>query len=637
MSEERQELVRINWSECFPFTQLFRSFRLSVHPPKLLLALLAVLAIYGAGRLMDGIWGRRVVVDAAATETAPGGEVEAFLSWPRDAFSQWRRDAEERRVVADASLAMQTLEDLRSDRDKARGLAEEGGVCGRIEEELDRKLDDAVEALDQRLKDTQQILTKQVDQLTGQASERAESELPARKRQVKQAHDALLVMLTKGGGSVPPHLTTSGAMDRLLILNSNLTDAKDREEDAKSLEKDRATLRDALALRAALDQGVSRRGRHIFDTMMKEGITTVGLAMRSVLAGKFWTDDRPDELPGLVGSVKRGVMVCVWFFYAHWLFAVIYTAIWLVVWAVAGGAICRLAALHATRDEKISLREAVKFSLTKFVSFLTAPLIPLILIAVIGAITFVGGFVGAIPAAGQLLAGVLWSLALLAGFVMALVAIGAAAGTHLMYPTIATEGSDAFDAISRSFSYIYSRPWRLGWYLLVSIVYGTICLLFMKFLAFLLLRLAHAAAGLGMNVDGASKLATYGKLDAIWGAPVWGVSLFGRFGHVPLGGAEQVAAVLIAIFVFLVVGTVVAFVASFFFSASTVMYLLLRREVDATDLEDVYVEEEEEPFEPPAAPQADEAAAAEGAGEPEQPSEPESSGPETAEPKQDET
>jgi hypothetical protein len=207
-----------------------------------------------------------------------------------------------------------------------------------------------------------------------------------------------------------------------------------------------------------------------------------------------------------------------------------------------------------------------------------------------------------------------------------------------MYPTIATEGSDAFDAISRSFSYIYSRPWRLGWYLLVSVVYGTICLLFVKFLAFLLLRLAHAAAGLGMNFDGASKLATYGKLDAIWGAPAWGVSLFGEFGHVPLGGAELIAAILIAVFVFLVIGTVVAFVASFFFSASTVMYLLLRREVDATDLEDVYVEEEEEPFEPPADSEGEEAAATEGAGEPEKPSEPESSeqgGGEPTEPQQE--
>jgi len=635
MPEERQELVRINWSECFPFTQLFRSFRLSVHPPKLLLALLAVLVIYGTGRLMDGIWGRRVVVDAAATETAPGGEVEAFLSWPRDAFSQWRRDAEERRIAADASLVMQTLEDLRTNQAKARELAEEGGVYGRIEQELERKLDDAVDVLELRLDETQQILAKEVDKQTGQARERGEAELPVRKRQVKQAHDALLIMLTKGQHSVPAHLTTSGAVDQLLIPNRNLTETKDRQDDAKRLEGDRATLNGGLKLRVALDEAASRRGRHIFDTMMKEGITTVGLAMRSVLAGKFWTDDRPDELPGLVGSVKRGVMVCVWFLYAHWLFAVIFTAIWLVVWAVAGGAICRIAALHATRDEKISLREAVKFSLTKFVSFLTAPLIPLILIAGIGFITFAGGAIGAVPVVGQLLAGVLWFLALLAGFVMALVVIGAAAGTHLMYPTIATEGSDAFDAISRSFSYIYSRPWRLGWYLLVSVVYGTICLLFVKFLAFVLLRLAHAAAGLGMNIDGASKLATYGKLDAIWGAPAWGVSLFGRFGHVPLGGAELIAAILIAIFVFLVIGTVVAFAASFFFSASTLMYLLLRREVDATDLEDVYVEEEEEPFEPPTAPEADEAAP----GEPEQPSEPESSGQggEPAEPQQDQT
>ena len=176
---------------------------------------------------------------------------------------------------------------------------------------------------------------------------------------------------------------------------------------------------------------------------------------------------------------------------------------------------------------------------------------------------------------------------------MALVAIGAVGGIHLMYPTVATEGSDAFDAISRSYSYIYSRPWRTAWYLLVSIVYGTICFLFVKFLAFLLLRLAHLAAALGMNIDGAGRLATYGKLEAIWSAPTWSGSFFGGFFGVPLTTTEGIAAILMSIVVFIVVGLVVAFVVSFFFSASTVMYLLLRREVDATDFADVYVEEEE--------------------------------------------
>ena len=51
-----------------------------------------------------------------------------------------------------------------------------------------------------------------------------------------------------------------------------------------------------------------------------------------------------------------------------------------------------------------------------------------------------------------------------------------------------------------------------------------------------------------------------------------------------------------------------AFLASFYFSGSTIIYYLLRREVDATDFVDIYLEESEESEEqqaPPAAPPSD--------------------------------
>jgi len=55
-----------------------------------------------------------------------------------------------------------------------------------------------------------------------------------------------------------------------------------------------------------------------------------------------------------------------------------------------------------------------------------------------------------------------------------------------------------------------------------------------------------------------------------------------------------------------IVGMVGAFLISYFVSASTEIYYLLRRHVDATDLDDVFVEEAEEedllPLETEAAP-----------------------------------
>ena len=53
MSEDTHVLRGINWRETFPFTNIFRSFRVAIHPSKLILALLAILLLYIGGRTMD--------------------------------------------------------------------------------------------------------------------------------------------------------------------------------------------------------------------------------------------------------------------------------------------------------------------------------------------------------------------------------------------------------------------------------------------------------------------------------------------------------------------------------------------------------------------------------------------------------
>jgi len=162
-----------------------------------------------------------------------------------------------------------------------------------------------------------------------------------------------------------------------------------------------------------------------------------------------------------------------------------------------------------------------------------------------------------------------------------------------MYPTIAVEGSDSFDAISRSFSYIFARPWRMGFYTLIAGVYGAICYLFVRFFAFLLLAAVRGSSKLAINLDSSSLIAIRGKLDAIWPAPAFG-NLHPEIAWIGLNWSECVGAFLIWIWVGLVAAAVLAFVVSFFFSVNTTIYFLLRHRVDATDMEDVYLEEEVE-------------------------------------------
>ena len=45
MADEPQQIRGINWRETFPFTHLFRAFRVAVHPSKLMLGLIALLIL----------------------------------------------------------------------------------------------------------------------------------------------------------------------------------------------------------------------------------------------------------------------------------------------------------------------------------------------------------------------------------------------------------------------------------------------------------------------------------------------------------------------------------------------------------------------------------------------------------------
>jgi hypothetical protein len=115
---------------------------------------------------------------------------------------------------------------------------------------------------------------------------------------------------------------------------------------------------------------------------------------------------------------------------------------------------------------------------------------------------------------GELTVGLLLPLAFVAAILIAVIAIGIVGGFSLMFPTIAYEDSDCFDSISRSFSYVYNKPWRMGLYMVIAFVYGAICYLFVRFFSFLVLWSTHAFLQVGFAYENR-------KLHAIWPEPAF--------------------------------------------------------------------------------------------------------------------
>ncbi|MDQ7780023.1 MAG: hypothetical protein RDV41_09985 [Planctomycetota bacterium] len=251
-----------------------------------------------------------------------------------------------------------------------------------------------------------------------------------------------------------------------------------------------------------------------------------------------------------------------------------------LIWSVFGGAITRIAAIEVACDERIETQKALHFARQKFGAFFWS-----FIACVIGFVFFllcvsVVSLVGRIPAAGPWLNIVLMiflPLALLSGFLMVLIAIGSIFGLPLFYPSISAEGTDSFDAISRGYSYVFSKPWHYIWYQLVGKFYGMISIGFVFLFGRAMINLTLHAGQLGMG--------NQFFFDAI---------LKGRAFYPPdIGIADKIAATIFYAWIFFTAAFIFAYAVSYCFSMATIMYFLLRKKVDGIEMTEVFEEKEE--------------------------------------------
>ncbi len=529
MADDRITLSGINWRETFTFTHLFRTFRVAIHPSKLILGVLLLLSLYLGGRFLDLIWpvdSRAVPGEVAAYAMAQEGHGTTFDAQRR----ALRRDIERQyaRLLRDYEIV--------ESQDNADAAAAEARRHG--------ELIDAIKA----------ALVKERTQIE-------ERYLEARKKAEE----------------------IENASDRQTALNN-----------AEQARKDELARAHANRY-AEIQTAKSIKNQGIFEQFLLYEIAQVNGIVNSVLAWNWLGNNSVISHIWNFLTVGPG-----WLISHHPLFFFLLLILFLVVWSIFGGAIARIAAVHVAREEKISIRQALSFSVNKLLSYAFAPIIPLLIVVGIGVVVGVASLIGNIPFVGEIVVGLLFFLALIAGFVMTLVTLGLIGGFNLMYPTIAVEGSDSFDAISRSFSYIYARPWKMAFYTLVAVIYGALTYLFVRFFIWLMLMLTHTFVSRGFF-----RTAENGQdlFHTMWPQPeMWNLPYDVNF--LALGTGGDIAASLILFWVYLVISMLGAYAISFYFSANTIIYYLMRKDVDATELDDVYVEQMEEEFtETPPAPE----------------------------------
>jgi len=333
--------------------------------------------------------------------------------------------------------------------------------------------------------------------------------------------------------------------------------------------------------------------------------------------GHFWDWLLRHQLPVLVEPLVKLFSPVVYFFNPKAGFRVhiycVLVMLWtLLVWGFFGGAITRIAVVQVARQEKIGLMEAARFAARKYLSYVSAPLFPLVLVALLLILMVIFGYLHMIPIFGDIVIdGLLWGLMILVGLAMAVVLIGLV-GWPLMAATISAEGTDAWEAVSRSYSYVYQAPWHYIWYSLVALAYGVVIVFFVGLMGSLTVYLSKWGVTETPGVDWANRNPTYlfvyapesfgwrrvllqdenlhlinaeGQIDAAEYDRY--LSTFHWYNTV---GAVLVSVVWVGIIFMLVLG----FGYSYFWTAGSIIYLLMRRKVDDAELDEVYLEEEDE-------------------------------------------
>jgi hypothetical protein len=148
-----------------------------------------------------------------------------------------------------------------------------------------------------------------------------------------------------------------------------------------------------------------------------------------------------------------------------------------------------------------------------------------------------------------------------------------------MWATVSSEGSDAFDALSRSYAYTFQRPLHYLFYVLVVGVIGA--------LAWLLVL------QLGEGIIHLSFWATHwGVFDEDRMAIIVAAASGEKIAEDQLSTTARIGAWLISLGNGLVRAIAFSFAFGYFWVAASGMYLLLRREVDHTETDEIHVDDD---------------------------------------------
>ena len=321
--------------------------------------------------------------------------------------------------------------------------------------------------------------------------------------------------------------------------------------------------------------------------------------------------------------------------------------IWsIIVWSFVGLGICRICLLRLTRNEKAGLDDAFEYATSFFKTCFSALALPMAVGLLLCIPTF---FIGLLMGFdfGAMIVGLAWFIVLGIAFLLGILLLGLFASWPLVVASVAAEGQNSFDAVTRAFAYVFQRPVHYIFYATVAVIFGGIVWLVAYQFTDSVIRLSFWSTGWGAN-----RVST-NRIDEIKGhaTPFRGgffstdswVSKFQDDSNLqedsgigaelsdaqspetalandepivfdtdplPAGNEKRVAPVtesnaivnarrFIYFWIAFAKTAAAAFIHGLFWCMASAVYLLLRKDVDETEMDEIYLIEEQRTYDLP--------------------------------------
>ena len=237
----------------------------------------------------------------------------------------------------------------------------------------------------------------------------------------------------------------------------------------------------------------------------------------------------------------------------------------IAILAVVGGAISRSTAIEFAKGRFASSDDTMGFALRRSREFVGAVVGPIIACILAFLLIAIGGLLLSVPVL-DVLGSILYGLGLALGILATLVLMLHIVALPMIVPALAIEGTDAFDAIQRSYAYVIGKPLRYLLYALILTLVGVLGLTVFTMIANGAVEMTYWAASLFSNDSTERVLSGDGEL----------------------GATKHTAHSVIQIWHTVIELSIAGYAISLFFTSSTLLYLVTRRICDGQDVNEVW-------------------------------------------------